>query len=109
MSQELKDLVADVREQVAYLQELGVESFDVNLPDAPVAQFAAAQPTVSFAPERISPASVPTPIVKAPPPKIEIEAPHRKVSAGTRLASLPSLKKRAIASLNTEIQNPNCK
>ena len=105
MSQELKDLVADVREQVAYLQELGVESFDVNLADAPVAQFAAAKPVVSFAPDRISPASVPTPLVKAPPPKIEIEAPPRKVSAGTRLASLPSLKKRATASLNTEIQN----
>ena len=105
MIDEVKNLVADVREQVAYLQELGVESFDVKLAEAPVVQFAEAQPTALIAPQRISPTPVPTPVVKAPPPKIEIEATPRKVRTGARLASLPSLKKRATASANPEIQN----
>src|SRR4051812_23290942 len=100
MMDELRDLVVDVREQVAYLQELGVESLDVTLADAPIMQFVADQRRPSVAQPTITTA----PVVKAPPPKIEIEAPPRKVSAGTRLASLPSLKKRVTASLNSEIQ-----
>src|SRR5438045_9697642 len=100
MIDELKDLVADVREQVAYLRELGVESFDVTLSECPVIQFASAQPT-----QRVNQSTAATPVIKAPPPKIEIEAPPRKVSAGARLASLPSLRNRATASVNSEIQN----
>ena len=101
MIEEVRNLVADVREQVAYLQELGVDSFDVALTDAPLIGSAPERPQAQVAPPQV----IPTPIVKAPPPKIEIEAPPRKVSAGARLASLPSLKKRATASLKPETVN----
>ena len=30
----VSELIADLREQILYLQELGVDSFDVELPDA---------------------------------------------------------------------------
>ena len=33
MGSELNELIADVKEQVLYLQELGVETFDVKLAD----------------------------------------------------------------------------
>ena len=99
MIDELKDLVADVREQVAYLQELGVETLDVKLSEAPSIGATAPQAKSTVA------TSSDVSVVKAPPPKIEIESPPRKERAGARLASLPSLKKRATASLNPEIQS----
>ena len=105
MTLEFKDLVADVREQVAYLQELGVESFDVALPDLPRSELASPAPAAPFASQRVTQTDSSTPVVKAPPPKIEIEGPPRKVSAGARLASLPSLKKRVTASLTSDPAN----
>ena len=80
MANELSELVKDIREQVSYLHELGVESLDVKLPEA--------------AHEETRVVKEAEPVRVAPPPKIEIEMPQRKTSAGARLASMPSLTKR---------------
>jgi len=79
MSSELKELISDVREQVLYLQELGVEALAVDLPVA------------SLKSNVQSPRSVETKSV-IPDLKSEISKPK---SAGSRIASLPSLKERA--------------
>ena len=81
MTQSLKDLVADVREQVAFLQELGVEAIDARLPDAATPIAASADPVMDL------------PVREPAPEKLEVPQPQRR-SAGQRLASLPSLAKR---------------
>ena len=83
MKNEIAELVRDVREQVLYLNELGVDSLDVKMREAP--------PVDAPGEERTS---APLPIQKSPAPKIEIEAPPKKTRAGARLASLPSLTRR---------------
>jgi uracil-DNA glycosylase family 4 len=80
MKDELTNLIADVKEQVLYLSELGVEALDAKLPDAARADTLAVQQ--------------PEPVRAAPPTKIEIEKQPRKTGAGARLASMPSLTKR---------------
>ena len=87
MTQEFKDLVADVREQVQFLNELGVETLEANLPDV----------TGTIAP------TTATPVRSAPPTDLKIDAPApRKPNAGSRLASLPSLNRRAPTSPKME-------
>src|SRR4029434_8733166 len=84
MTQELKNLVADVREQIAFLQELGVETMDVRPPQAPATPNAAAAQPVRDLPVR-----------ELPPEQLEISHPQQqRPRAGLRLASLPSLAKR---------------
>src|SRR5687767_10311697 len=84
MKNELAELVRDVREQVLYLEELGVDALDVKM--------------IEMAPDVLPPEnSVPQPIQKSPAPKIEIKTPPKKTSAGARLASLPSLARRTPA------------
>ncbi len=78
MGNELSDLIDDVREQVLYLRELGVDAVDVKLPKA-------MHPIVNE----------PEPVVSAAPQKIEIQTPPIRSRSGSRLASLPSLAKRA--------------
>lgn len=84
MGNELTDLIADVKEQVAFLQELGVEALDATLPE----------------PQNISLAGAATPsyvqpIRELPPKDIQMApTPAKKTNAGARLASLPSLAKR---------------
>ncbi|MEO6334884.1 MAG: uracil-DNA glycosylase [Pyrinomonadaceae bacterium] len=89
MTDELKDLVSDIKEQVIYLRELGVEAIDAKLPEVKLA------PSVSrnITPE--VPVRSAAPLKKTPPPEnIAIEAPP-KTSSRSRLSSLPSLTKRA--------------
>ena len=81
MTQQLKDLVADVREQVAFLQEIGVEAIEARLPEAATPIAASADPVVDL------------PVRELPPEKLDVPQPQRR-SAGQRLASLPSLAKR---------------
>lgn len=79
---EVAELVADIREQILYFQELGVKtlSFDLSTFEASVALSATADVT-----REREPAALHTPI-QPPQPK----RPGRP--AGSRLASLPSLK-----------------
>ena len=82
MENEIGELIRDVREQVLYLRELGVETLDCNLPEAKMEA-----PVVA--------STQPEPARVTPPSKIEAETAPRKSSARSRLGSLPSLTKRA--------------
>lgn len=89
MNNELTNLIADVKEQILYLNELGVDGLDVTLPDVKVRP----------AGETRAKTLPPEPVRELPPKDLEIEAPPKRPNAGARLASLPSLSrsKRAIA------------
>ena len=90
MSRELKTLLADVREQVSFLNELGVETLDARLPEVGTATTSAA---TTPAPARTQP------VRELPPHDLNVAPPPvKKTNAGARLASLPSLAKRAPAS-----------
>jgi DNA polymerase len=95
MTQDLKSLVADVKEQIAYLHELGVETIDARLPDTPIPSVAAAKPAKE------------APIRDLPPAKLEIaQPPQQKPTAGSRLASLPSLSKRTATPARSGVSTP---
>ena len=96
-STEISTLIADIREQVLFLRDLGVDALDVDLPEVQVAaagrakrEVPAVQPRPTFA-ERFE---------KVPPPeKLEIrkrdEHPTPK-QKGSRISALPSLKDRKV-------------
>ena len=93
MTPELINLVADVREQVAFLQELGVDSLDVTLPET----------GTTPVPTGTTP-SLAQPVRELPPEDLNVvPAPVKKTSSGARLAALPSLAKRSRA---TPVQTP---
>ncbi|HVF30302.1 MAG TPA: uracil-DNA glycosylase [Pyrinomonadaceae bacterium] len=89
MSQELKNLVADVREQIVYLRELGVETLNASLPVMNLTDDAAVQ--------------TPVPVREAPPEGMKVEPGPRRTNAGARLASLPSLSRRQPAPRTEEV------
>jgi DNA polymerase len=90
MSSELKKLIEDVREQALYLQELGIDAFDSQIPDL---QFSSVNSekleTVDSGQWTVHSVSKPT-----PPREISAPANESKKKNGSRLAALPSLKKR---------------
>jgi DNA polymerase len=90
MGNELSELVRDVREEVQYLRELGVETLGADLPE--VAVEAPASHT------RSEP-------VQLPPSKPEVKPQYPTRATGTRLASLPSLAKRTPAAVKVEIDS----
>lgn len=75
---ELSELIADVKEQVLYLQELGVEALAVDVPE------------VSLRSKVQSPKAVEAKVVI---PDLKPDIPKTK-SSGSRISSLPSLKER---------------
>ena len=81
---ELSSLIADVKEQVLYLQELGVESLAVDMPEVASPKFKVQSP-------RSSVAGVPAPIRTTPAKPVQSQTP------GSRLASLPSLSNRTVS------------
>ena len=106
MNEEFSDLLADVREQILYLQELGVSDFAVDLPELVTKPQSAAQ-----APIRNAQAQIPNrlerfvpPEVSAPAaPKIESkssDSPRRSILEKSKLSRLPSLPKRSFESTN---------
>lgn len=82
---EISALIADVREQVLFMQELGVESFDVNL-----AEVSNVRSEISNLKPELSRPSIP----KIEIPKIDMPKPVDERPAGSMLASMPSLKDR---------------
>jgi len=84
MKNEIAELVKDVREQVLYLGELGVETLEASLSETSFAEAAAE-------------ASVVLPQAKAIP-TIEIPTAAPRSNTGSRLTSLPSLSRRVSAS-----------
>ena len=90
---ELAELIADVRERVLFMQELGVTDMNVDLRALEAAIPVASGQHMSSTPR----AAVPTGTGAVPPPtmpelRIETPKPKPERKAGSRLASLPSLK-----------------
>ncbi len=86
MSSELLELIADAREQVLYLQELGVETLDVTL----------SEPRVAISEIRLEPAKPPV-LSAAAISNLKSESsnsPQTGLTGVSRLASLPSLSQR---------------
>lgn len=88
MTNEINELIADVREQVLYLQELGVEAFDVSLSELSAKRF------VELAGNRSEISNLRSEIANLRP---EILKPVERPAAGSRLSGLPSLSKRSSA------------
>src|SRR5688572_17145490 len=98
---EISDLIADVREQVLFLQELGVDALAVELTpvvnsrqltvDSAGSAELTAQPNSGFE-NRVEKAAPPEKLEL--PRKDDVAAPR---SAGSRLSALPSLKDRKAA------------
>jgi DNA polymerase len=101
MNQEFSEILADVKEQILYLQELGVENLDVELTDIPDFKFQTSMPAPKpeISPEKIE-RFVPTEeILKktSEPPKvshIEQNRTRRSLLESTKLSRLPSIPKR---------------
>lgn len=90
--QEIAELIADIKEQVLYLQELGIDHLSVEL--APLAEppAAAASAATVWKTE---------PLPREPRPSVGTNAPPKR--AGSRLSSLPSLSKRRSSRENGNI------
>lgn len=94
---EIDSLLTDIREQVLFLRDLGVDSFDVELPEVQISSVGSSRLAVESE-GRAAPPMFAERFEKAPPPeKLDIpkrEAPVANKPAGTRLSALPSLKDR---------------
>ena len=99
---EISEFIADVREQVLFLQDLGVDALHVEWAERRFSTVSSDKRVAES--ERRSAPAVPQPPVfaerfeKAPPPeRLDIpkrEAPAASKPAGSRLSALPSLKDR---------------
>jgi uracil-DNA glycosylase len=87
---ERAQLLADIRENILFLKELGVTSMDANLPELSNSQELHAPSAV----EAISSTPAQQPVVEVAP-GVKPEPPRRR--GGSRLASLPSLTSRKSA------------
>ena len=85
MGNEISELIADVREQVLYMQELGVRTLDaeIALPTA-----APTRETLRGVPASPEISNLGSEILNKQP---EVTKPVDRPAAGSRLASLPSL------------------
>ncbi len=95
---ETSNIIADLKEQVLYLQELGVDSFDVNLPDLAVAPRVKGGHSIV---QKASPPPIPDLKIPVVPP-LEARPPGQ-----SRLASLPSLSKRGSSAVVRPSEVPN--
>lgn len=108
-------LVGELREQILYLQELGVENLAVDLPELGAKfQNATALPVTKTAerkpnPEKFVPPETPLApaISKSAPPaeKSEPNTARRSLLEKSKLSRLPSLPKRAASNSSFQIQN----
>ncbi|HQX57198.1 MAG TPA: uracil-DNA glycosylase [Pyrinomonadaceae bacterium] len=100
MNSDLNNLIADVREQLLYLQELGVESFDADLlkviPIRSIPSQAAVDPHLPTLSEAVMPRTT----TESP------KRPDARFPGVSRLASLPSLSKRIQPTTSPNIETP---
>lgn len=89
---EISELIADVREQVLYMQELGVDVLSADLVDEPSSKFKVQSSGSEEKNIRLDS------VVKPPVPKPEMPVKQRT----SRLSSLPSLAKRATVQSDTK-------
>lgn len=110
MKSEFSELLIDLKEQILYLQELGVENLAVELPEIllPDAAVQAAKPLIPQSKlERFVPADLPLPGAIKPPPKPlsnETKPSRSSLLESTKLSRLSSLPKRE--SLYANYQKP---
>lgn len=99
---EVASLIADIREQILFLRELGVDALDVQLPASPPVVFGEKEEPIA---ETLPSRAVAEPFEKAPPP-VALGLPKRTADApkrgGSRIAALPSLKSRTPAAAQPE-------
>ncbi|MEQ1644083.1 MAG: uracil-DNA glycosylase, partial [Pyrinomonadaceae bacterium] len=88
MSNDINELMADVREQVLYMQELGVTGLDAELALQTAAPAREVLRSVAASPE------IPNLRSEISDRKPEVPKPVERPVAGSRLASLPSLSSR---------------
>ena len=101
---ELSTLLADLREQVLYMQELGVENFDVNLPEY-------VERVNSLSRELIQNpiANIQNPIERYIPPELPVSKPKSEPRVEVPRANtsrLPSLPKREAMNFNFQPNQP---
>lgn len=101
MKDEISSLVTDIKEQILYLQELGVENLSVDLPEISfklTAELQSAHSVPEISREKLE-RFVPTEdFVKSAAPKSsepQINQPRKSILEGTKLSRLPSLSKRS--------------
>ena len=105
MNEELTTLLADVREQILYLQELGAENFSVDLPEieyksnAQNSSSAAQNSTQNVSQERLErfvPTNIEIPKIETPKQEAanQDSTSRRSLLEATKLSRLPSLPKR---------------
>jgi uracil-DNA glycosylase len=114
VSQDFSDLISDLKEQILYLQELGVENFNVALPelDARLQQANSVQkPKTEERRPSLEKFVPPTPTTAPPSPKIETPSasPRQNLLEKSKLSRLPSLSKRADAQPSSSFQSQNQK
>lgn len=103
MKNEISTLLSDLKEQILYLQEIGVENFDVDLPESliPDSKFQIPNSGTEVSRERLEkfvPGEEILKKVAEPPPKVESEetrGARRSLLEQTRLSRLPTLPKRS--------------
>ena len=110
VSQEFSTLLADLKEQILYLQELGVENFDVNLLefDEKIQSFKQIQNPKPEIQNRYVPPDL---IIPTPPkvePKINLNENSLRGSIldKSKLSRLPSLSKRETTNFNFQPNQP---
>ena len=110
MSSEISTLLADLKEQILYLRELGAESFAVDLPEINLKTTPALQSPKFEIPqeklERFVPTDFEMPKVESAKPIVaeQENASRRSLLEATKLSRLPSLPKRSSFSINKPIE-----
>lgn len=99
MNSVFSEILADVKEQILYLQELGVENLAVNLPDIPFAENKTKPQKQTISPEKLErfvPADLPLPSTLKPPQRTnlsEAKPSRSNILESTKLSRLSSLPK----------------
>ena len=111
MNGEFLELLADVKEQILYLQELGAENFSVNLPEIESSKFKIQSPKSANSPniipqeklERFVPTDFPMPKVETAKSSADNQdhLSRRSLLESTKLSRLPTLPKRNSFSAKT--------
>lgn len=113
MNREFSDILADMKEQILYLQELGVENLAVELPEITLAEVSIQPQKQAVSQERLErfvPADLPLPSAVKPPQKPvsnEAKPSRSSILESTKLSRLPSLQKRdSLYTSYQELQKP---
>ena len=111
MKSEISTLLADIKEQILYLQELGAENLDIDFPEVSISPKSVIQSSKSGIPqerlERFVPTDFELPKVETAKPRvsnIENASARQNLLETTKLSRLPSLPKRNSFSTNQKTE-----